>query len=167
MSPNWILVIIFKHRFDTMLYLDVCYGLCTYCRPPFLGFSLTDFTHMVHAMNQKCVTGIRDKPEETLLHEVMTAPVMSGFWVTEGLQQISLCARCKTHTRQTERQWREQKKKLWTQNGQFFTVTNQVKRQMQRFWCVINTLFGWNLHRLSKTFLVSWTKIFRAIRSLS
>ena len=62
-----------------MLYLDVCYSLYMYCRPPFLGFSLTDFTHMAHAMNQICVTGIRDKPEETMLHEVMTAPVVSGF----------------------------------------------------------------------------------------
>jgi len=57
-------------------------------------------------MNQKCVTDIRDKPEEMMLHVDTTAPVMSGFWVTEGLKQTSQCAKdLRVHYRQrTNRQ---------------------------------------------------------------
>jgi hypothetical protein len=59
-------------------------------------------------MNQKYVTDTRDKTEETMLHDIMAAPVVSGFRVMEGLKQTSLCTKrhkgCKTHMRQTERQ---------------------------------------------------------------
>jgi len=51
-------------------------------------------------MNQKRVTDIREKPEEMMLHEV---PVVSGFWVTEGLKQTSLCTKdVRVQDRQTD-----------------------------------------------------------------
>jgi hypothetical protein len=104
-----------------------------------------------------------------MLHEVMTAPVMSGFWVTEGLTQTLLWAKDgrvqNTQDKQTDN---EENTKLLTNTkwSIFFTVTNQVKWRIQRFWCIL-TMFRWNLHRLSKIFLASWTETFRAICLMS
>jgi hypothetical protein len=114
------LVIFFKRYFNGTSHIDVGSSLYMYCSPPFFGCVLVDrfFTHG-SCDEQEYMTAIRDKPKDMMLHEVMTMPAVSGFWVTKGLKQTSLCTRkmygCKTHMRQTERQWREQKKDLWTQ----------------------------------------------------
>jgi len=79
-------------------------------------------------MDEKCVTDIRDKPEEVMLHNIITAPVMSGFRVTDGLKQTSLCAR-DVRVQDRQRTDNEQNTELLmnTKWSIFFTVTNQVK----------------------------------------